>query len=169
MAALGAPAPEFSLPDLSGRLHRLMDYRGQRTLICFWSAACPWSERADREMGKWPPELASAAGLLRVAMNADESIGDIRREAAKRFEGIVLLDPDRKMTDAYGAQLTPEFFLLDGGGMLRYHGALDDATFRQPVPNRPYLEHALRALLASGNPAPAETPGYGCAIVRWKI
>lgn len=169
MAALGAPAPSFSLPDLSGRIRRLSEYRGRPVLLCFWSAECPWSARADREIAKWPPKLASAAGLLRLAMNADKSIDDVRREAAKRFEGRLLLDPDRKVTDAYGAQLTPEFFLLDEEGNLRYHGALDDATFRQPVPTRLYLENALRALLAGENPDPAETPGYGCAIVRWKI
>ncbi len=169
MAAVNAPAPAFSLPDLSGRLHTLGEYRGQAVLLYFWSAACPWSQRADRVMGNWPSELASSALVLRLAMNADESVDAIRLEAAKRFRGIVLLDPDRTVTDQYGAQLTPEFFLLDREGVLRYHGALDDATFRQPAPTRAYLENELRALLAGGNPDPAETPAYGCAVVRWII
>jgi len=169
MAALNAPAPDFSLVDLSGRLHRLKEYRGQTVLLCFWSAACPWSERADREIGKWPVELASAAVVLRLAMNADESIDVVRWEAAERSRGIVLLDSDRTVTEAYGVQLTPEFFLVDREGVLRYHGAFDDATFRQPAPTRPYLENALRALRAGANPDPAETFAYGCAVVRWKI
>jgi hypothetical protein len=104
-----------------------------------------------------------------LAMNADEPLEVLRREAGKRFEGILLLDSERKATDAYGALVTPEFFLLDRAGSLRYHGAFDDATFRRPVPARPHLENALRALLAGGNPDPAETPAYGCAIVRYKI
>lgn len=169
MVAIKDPAPSFSLPDLPGRIHKLEAYRGQLVLLCFWSAVCPWSERADREIAKWPSGLASAAVILRLAMNADEGIDIVRGEAAKRFQGIVLLDSDRTVTDAYGAQLTPEFFLLDSEGRIRYHGALDDATFRQPAPTRQYLENALRALLAGGNPDPADTPLYGCAIVRWKI
>ncbi|MGD0175142.1 MAG: redoxin domain-containing protein [Anaerolineales bacterium] len=169
MVALTAPAPSFSLPDLTGRIHKLEAYRGQLVLLYFWSAVCPWSERADREIAKWPASLASAAVILRLAMNADEAIDIVRAEAAKRFQGIVLLDSNHNVTDAYGAQLTPEFFLLDPEGRARYHGALDDATFRQPAPTRLYLENALRALLAEENPDPADAPPYGCAIVRWKI
>jgi peroxiredoxin len=169
MAALNSPAPTFSLPDLSGRMHPLGEYLGRIGLLYFWSANCPWSVRADREIAKWPADLTAKAVILRVAMNADEPPDALRREAANRFEGILLLDSDRKMTDVYGAQATPEFFLLDTIGRVRYHGALDDATFRQPAPARPSLQNALRALLAGGNPDPAETPAYGCAIVRWKI
>lgn len=169
MAALNAPVPPIALPDLSGRIRTLEEFRSRIVLLCFWSAVCPWSERADREIAKWPSELASGAVFLRVAMNADEPLEILRREALQRFEEILLLDSERKATDIYGAQATPEFFLLDRAGSLRYHGAFDDATFRQPVPTRPYVENALRAILAGGNPDPPETPAYGCAIVRWKI
>jgi peroxiredoxin len=169
MAPLTASAPSFSLPDLAGRIHKLEAYRGQLVLLYFWSAVCPWSERADREIAKWPAGLASSTVILRLAMNADEGVDMVRADAAKRFQGIVLLDSDRTVSDAYGAQLTPEFFLLDSEGRTRYHGALDDATFRQPAPARPYLENALGALLKGGNPDPADTTPYGCAIVRWKI
>jgi peroxiredoxin len=169
MAALNTPAPSFSLCDLAGVAHNLGEYLGRIVMLYFWSATCPWVVRADREIAKWPAELTAQAVILRVAMNADEPVDDIRRQAASRVQGILLLDPDRKTTDAYGALVTPEFFLLDRGGIIRYRGAFDDATFRQPAPTRPYAETALRTLLAGGNPDPAETPAYGCAIVRWKI
>jgi hypothetical protein len=150
-------------------MHTLEDYLGRIVLLFFWSGSCPWSVRADREIAKWPAGLAAGAVILRLAMNADEPVDGLRRESAKRFEGILLLDSDRKTTDAYGALVTPEFFVLDRGGLVRYHGAFDDATFRRQAPTRPYAEDALRALRAGGNPDPAETPAYGCAIVRWKI
>jgi peroxiredoxin len=169
MVALNSPAPVFSLPDLDGIAHRLEEYRGQFVVLFFWSANCPWSARVDRELGQWPAELATAAVILRVAMNADETVEEIRRRARDRFSGILLLDSDRKTTEEYGALVTPEFFLLDREGILRYHGAFDDTTFRQRTPTRPYLENALRALLAGCAPDPAETPPYGCAIVRWKV
>jgi hypothetical protein len=31
-------APDFALPDLAGRLHRLSDYRGQKVLLVTWAS-----------------------------------------------------------------------------------------------------------------------------------
>jgi peroxiredoxin len=169
MVAVNSPAPAFALPDLGSRIHRLEEYLGRIVLLDFWSGTCPWSVRADREIAKWPAGLASGVVILRLAMNADEPVEALRQTAADRHEGILLLDSDRKTTNLYGVLVTPEFFLLDRAGLVRYHGAFDDTTFRQPAPTRPYVEDALRALLDGRNPDPAEAPAYGCAIVRWKI
>jgi hypothetical protein len=38
-AALGGlVAPDFALPDLSGRVHRLSDYRGQKVFLTTWAS-----------------------------------------------------------------------------------------------------------------------------------
>ena len=34
--AIGAPAPEFSLPDAEGNTHSLSDYSGQKLVIVFY-------------------------------------------------------------------------------------------------------------------------------------
>jgi len=39
------PAPDFSLPDLSGNIHTLSKFRGAATLICFWTQDSPASVR----------------------------------------------------------------------------------------------------------------------------
>ncbi|NIN98048.1 MAG: redoxin domain-containing protein, partial [Anaerolineae bacterium] len=38
VAQLDQPAPDFSLPDLQGKLHRLAEMRGRIVLLSFWSA-----------------------------------------------------------------------------------------------------------------------------------
>ena len=43
----GDLAPDFTLPDLDGAPHALSNYRGQVVIVNFWSAECPWAERAD--------------------------------------------------------------------------------------------------------------------------
>jgi peroxiredoxin len=169
MAALNSPAPDFSLPDLSGKTHRLSDSRGGPVILCMWSARCPWSQRIDRALEDWPAGLASGAALWRLAVNADESADEIRARAGRLRRGILLLDSNRAAADLYAAQTTPEFFLVDREGILRYRGAFDDSDFRVRVPTRFYLADALRALLAGRSPDPAGTPAYGCAIERWKM
>jgi len=39
--ALGAAAQEFTLEDIQGKTHRLLDYRGKWVLVNFWATWCP--------------------------------------------------------------------------------------------------------------------------------
>jgi hypothetical protein len=43
---------------------------------------------------------------------------------------------------------------------------VDDVTFRQRRPTRFYVDEAVEALLAERLPPVAETPAFGCAVVR---
>ena len=79
---------------------------------------------------------------------------------------VVLIDPDHQIADMFGAVTTPHCFVIDEVGNLRYRGALDDVTFRQREATRFFLNDAVLAILSGGLVDPAETPGYGCTIVR---
>jgi len=37
----GKPAPDFSLPDLSGQINTLSEYRGKDVMLVFWALGCP--------------------------------------------------------------------------------------------------------------------------------
>jgi hypothetical protein len=56
--------------------------------------------------------------------------------------------------------------VVDKEGILRYRGAVDDVKFRQRQATRFFLEEAIEALLDGRLPQLAETPAYGCTIVR---
>ncbi len=162
---IGDPVPDFYLPDLDGRIWRLSELRGQKVIANFWSAECPWASRADGLLA----ELAGQYGclLLTIAANTNES-GDLLRSAAlERGLAPVLLDPQQQAADLLGGQTTPHVFLIDENGILRYQGAVDDVTFRQRNPTRSYLGEALAALKEGRSPETAETPAYGCTIVRF--
>ena len=163
---LHRPAINFELPDLQGRLHRLSDYRGKIVIINFWSAECPHSERADRYLlgllERWDGEVA----LLSIASNRNESIQLLEEAARTRGLPIVLVDAEQTVADSYGAQTTPHAFVVDREGVLRYRGAVDDVTFRQRTATRFFLADAVEALLDGRLPELAETPAYGCTIVR---
>jgi hypothetical protein len=101
-----------------------------------------------------------------IASNSDETTETIRQSAAEHALPLVLRDVGHRVADEYEALTTPQFFVIDSAGILRYSGALDDVTFRQRTPTRAYLKEAVEAVLAGESPEPTQTPAYGCALVR---
>ena len=162
----GQAAPGFSLSDLTGSLHRLDETRGRILLLNFWSAECPWVERADRDVTRLLSAWGEGVLLWRIASNSNEPVALLRHVAEQRALPLVLHDAQHQVANLFGAQTTPHFFVLDPQGFLRYQGALDDVTFRQREPRRFFLRQAVEALLAGDLPDPAETPAYGCTIIR---
>ncbi|MBP1694278.1 MAG: hypothetical protein H6Q37_2161 [Chloroflexi bacterium] len=87
--------------------------------------------------------------------------------AATRGLPLLLVDGNQEVTELYDAQTTPNVYLVDEHGILRYRGAVNDRTFRQRTPLRFYLRDAVQALLEGRLPEIAETSPYGCAIVHF--
>lgn len=104
--------------------------------------------------------------LLSVASNRIESPEALAEGARTRRLPLVLSDREHHVADLYGAQTTPEVFVLDRDGILRYRGAVDDVKFTQRKPTRFYVDEAVEALLDGHLPALAESAPHGCAIVR---
>jgi peroxiredoxin len=158
--------PDFKLPDFNGEEHALHDHRGELVLLVFWSAECPWSERADLLIQSWRADWGDQVVVWMIAANANEGHDLIERVAQDRGLETVLIDEDQRLADQFGAVTTPHCFLLDEAGRLRYRGAIDDTTFRQREAVQYYLKEAIEALQSGELPDPADTPGYGCTIVR---
>lgn len=162
---LNQPAPDFTLPDLDGRIHMLSDYRGRIAIVNFWSAECPHSERFDADittcLASWDADVA----LLSIASNANEPEGMLAAVARQRKIPLVLRDAGQTVARRYGAQTTPHVFLIDRHGILRYNGAVDDVSFRQREPTHFYLREAVEALLAGRLPEISEVQPFGCTIV----
>ncbi|HJW14193.1 MAG TPA: hypothetical protein VJ776_05835 [Thermoanaerobaculia bacterium] len=72
----------------------------------------------------------------------------------------IVRDSDGKLAGMFDARRTPEAFLIDRNGRLRYRGRIASKIAS------PDLKNALEALLASREIRPAETKAFGCAIPR---
>jgi peroxiredoxin len=159
-------APDFNLRDIAGDLHSLRDTRGRITILNFWSCECPHVVRTDRALlaacAKWGTNVA----WLSIASNRIESLEAISAAAHERGLPFVLQDPQHAVADLFEAQTTPQVFVIDRDGMLRYRGAVDDVNFSRRIPTRAYVDEAVEAMLAGRLPRSAETPAFGCAIVR---
>jgi peroxiredoxin len=166
MTQINQPAPDFELPDPQGKVHTLSEYRGRIVIINFWSCECPHAERTDQwimqSLAKWNADVA----LLPIAANRNESAQGVEEAARARGLPTVLLDAEHVVADLYEAVTTPHVFVVDGDGILRYRGAVDDVTFRNRKATRFFLNEAVEALIDGRLPALTEMPAYGCTIVR---
>jgi peroxiredoxin len=171
VAEVGEKAPLFSLDSLTGGEYSLERSKGKVVVLTFWSAECPWSRKADEYIksqgysAEWGDEVVH----WRIASNANETEAELKEAAAERQVEPVLLDTNNEVADLYGAMTTPHVYVVDSQGVLRYAGALNDATWREPEPTKDYLGEAVTAAKKGLSPEPAETPGRGCTIVRYKL
>jgi hypothetical protein len=82
------------------------------------------------------------------------------------FDGVPYLrDSSQEVARAYDAQTTPDVFILDAAGLLRYRGA-PDADYEDPSQDARHLRDALDAILDGRDPDPAQTQPVGCSI-KW--
>ena len=168
---VGEKAPAFSL-SVAGESRRLSvpdPAAGQAlTVVMFISTRCPVSNAYDVRM----EDLEKAYGSRRVRFigvnsNVNEPPAEIAAHAREHgFTFPVVKDEGSRTADAYGAQHTPEIFVIDAAGLLRYHGRIDENRDDAAAVRSPDLRNALDALLA-GRPAPvASTKAFGCSIKR---
>lgn len=167
---VGKEAPVFSLKDANGTEHSLRDYLKQKyTVLMFIATQCPVSNAYNERMvalyNDYAPKEIAFVG---INSNKQESVDEIKEHAAKHgFTFDVLKDWNNVVADAYGAQFTPEIFVLDSKGILRYHGRIDDSRNPDNIKTHD-LRETLDALLA-GKPVPRpETKAFGCTIKRVK-
>jgi len=163
---IGQRAPQFELPDLDGHLYSLEGLKGWIRVINFWSAECTWCERVDHELISHLDAWKTGVKVIWIASNANESRELIVKVARERDIPIALWDANQKVSNLYGAQTTPHFFVVDAQGILAYQGAWDDITFRKRVATQIYVPQVVEALSQRHTPVVTQTPPYGCVLVR---
>jgi peroxiredoxin len=164
---LGKPALNFTLNDLDGHAHSLANYHGRIVVINFWSAECPHAARVDLGLLPLLERWGDDVQVLQIASNSNEPLEMLHHISKERSTpGIVLHDPGHAIADLYAAITTPHIFIVDADGLLQYHGAYDDVSFRQRESTRNYLEDVVEALLTGSKPEVVSVPSFGCTIAR---
>jgi len=172
MTAIGDPAPTFVLPDTAGVMHE--PGGAPATVVVFTCNHCPyalaWHERivavardyADRGVRVLAVNPNDAERYPRDSVEAMRA----RVEQGELAGVPYLRDESQEVARAYDAKTTPDVFVLDAGGLLRYRGA-PDADYEDPAQRAAFLRDALDAVLDGRDPDPAETTPVGCSI-KWK-
>ena len=170
---VGDRAPAFKLPDTERVEHSLANGTFPATVVVFTCNHCPYALA-------WHDRIANAArdyadrGVRFLAINSN----DADRYPRDSFEAMqkrvqeedwplpYLHDESQEVARDYGAKVTPDVFVIDGAGTLRYRGA-PDADYGDPSQDAAWLRAALDAVLEGRTPDPAETEPVGCSI-KWK-
>lgn len=140
---------------------------GKVTAVIFISAVCPISnDYNDRMSVIYRDYSVKGVQLVFVNANGNETPAEVLEHAkAAEFPFPVFTDPKNALSERLAASVTPETFVFDREGSLRYRGAIDDARNVARV-HVNGLRDALDALLA-GKPVPrAETKAFGCTIKK---
>jgi hypothetical protein len=177
-AEIGQAAPDFSLNDIDGVSHKLSDYKG-RTVVLEWNNPdCPIVHK-HYDSGNIPrlQKSAVADGVVWLLINsgapgnegADYTAPQIKDWLLKRDSAptAYLRDPDGAVGHLYGAKTTPHLFVINGGGVLAYEGAIDSIRSADPddIPRAEnYVSEALAAVKAGKPVAKAATQPYGCPV-----
>src|ERR1041385_232475 len=166
---IGEGAPSFTLKNYDGKEYDLKKVlkEDKFTVLIFMSTECPVSDGYNDRMEKLY-ESFSGKGVAVIGINANKE-EDVKRiaEHSKEhgFKFPVLKDVQNKIADAYGAQVTPETFVLDPKGKLVYHGRIDDSRNPSKIKSND-LADALGLLLAGKELSVAEAKAFGCTIKR---
>lgn len=164
---VGQPAPDFALKDTTGKAHSLKAYRGQTVVIGFVGTKCPIANAYITRMNGIAAEYKTKnVVFFGINSNLNEPLKLVKEHAAKaKYVFSILKDDSNVVADSYGASVTPEMYIIDGAGVLRYHGRVDNASDEKRV-ERHDLRVALDEMLAGKAISKADLKAFGCVIKR---
>lgn len=176
-AAVGQPAPDFTLVDTEGKSFKLSEQRGKTVVLEWFNPECPFV-KASHTKGSLVTTAARHAkdGVVWVGVNSGapgrQGAGrEVNVEGAKTFNLThpILLDEAGSVGRAYGAAHTPQMYVIDKKGTLVYAGAIDnspDGEGESPTDGKlvNYVDQALEAVKADKPVAVAKTEAYGCSV-----
>jgi len=96
-----------------------------------------------------------------------DSFENMVKRAEKGMPYAYLHDDTQRVATAWGAQRTPEFFLLNADGIVTYQGRMDDNPRDPTQVTTSELKDAIDAMLAGSTPDIQSTDSIGCSV-KWK-
>jgi peroxiredoxin len=173
---VGQPIKDFQLQDFRGKSHRFADLAGEKgTMIYFMGTECPLAKLYAPRMQSLAEEFeGQGITVVGISPNVQDSLTELDAFAQRHGVRFPLLkDLGNKVADHFGATRTPEAFLLDASGVVRYHGRVDDqysfgagVGLSAPTAKRRDLAEAATELVAGSEISVPQTSVKGCLIGR---
>lgn len=168
---IGDSAPAWeNLPGIDGKKHSLTDLKDKDVVVVVFTCnSCPIAVIYEDRIIDFATKHAGPQGKVAVvAINVntieEERLPGMKERAKEKgFNFPYLYDETQKSAKDYGANYTPEFFVLNKSRKIVYMGAMDNKT--NPTEAKiNYLEPAVQAALKGEKANPGETLARGCRI-----
>jgi peroxiredoxin len=181
---LGSAAPDFSLPGVDGRLHKLSDYASSRVLVVVFTCDhCPNAQMYEGRVTQLYNDYKDkGVAVVAISPNDPKAIrideldsSDVSdtlpemkiRVQYKHLTYPYLYDGDtQQVARAYGPQATPHVFIFDQQRHLRYEGRIDN-SYRIELVKTQDARNAIDALLTHKEVAVKHTGVFGCST-KWQ-
>jgi peroxiredoxin len=182
--AVGSPAPDFALPGVDGKIHRLADYAASPVLVVVFACNhCPISQMYEQRIQQLDDDYRkSGVAVVAIQPNDPKAIrideldsSDISdtldemkiRVEYKHLRYTYLYDGEtQSVTRAYGPQATPHIFIFDKDRKLRYEGRIDNSYRMEQVKTQD-ARNAIDALLENHEVPVTHTGVFGCST-KWQ-
>ena len=170
----GDAAPPFTLPDTGGQQVAIDPTQHAATVLVFTSNACPYALAwHDRLQDVARDYTGRDVQVVQIVSNDDQlqpadSVENMRvRERAGEIAGRYLKDAEQAVARRYGATATPEVYVVDSTGAIRYHG-VPDGDHDDPAQAARFVRDALDSVLSGRPVAVPETSPAGCSL-KWRV
>jgi peroxiredoxin len=172
VAAEPTSALPFHLEGVDGNRIEIEQADGERLqVLCFLGTECPlarnYGPKLERLSKSYQGKKIQFIGVMSNVQDSVDEVASYTKEHGIHFP--VGKDHDQKLANHFGATRTPEVFVLDPKGIIRYRGRIDN-QYRPGVTKSEATEHNLRdaidALLVGQEPAVPSTVATGCLIGR---
>jgi peroxiredoxin len=171
---IGQRIEDFKLRDFRGAERALHEFdKAPALVVAFTGCECPLARLYGPRLSELAQEY-SARGVAFIGINANQqdSVAAVNKYARDyRIDFPILRDLNNIIADRFGAQRTPEVFVLDGQRIIRYWGRIDDQYgigYQRTKIGRRDLAIALDEVLAGKPVSTPLTEAPGCFIGRIK-
>lgn len=174
---IGKPAPDFIAIDSYGKTVHLSDFKGKEVVLEWSNRDCPYVHKwygsgemqklqkdAAKEGVVWLTIISSAPGKEGYVTPSEANDDTTTRGAVPTH---VLLDSSGQIGHLYNALTTPDMYVVDKEGVLKYMGGADSIASTDPTDIQkaePYAREAIDAIAQGRDVASPVTRPYGCNV-----
>ncbi|HJL54612.1 MAG: thioredoxin family protein [Candidatus Thalassarchaeaceae archaeon] len=174
----GDNAADFELPNANAKIGggsmTLSDIMGENgAIIVFTCNHCPYVVGSEPRI-ETIAERARQDRLGFVGINSNDPVNyesdswdNMVKRAGRGMTYPYLHDASQDVANAYGAERTPEFYLIDLTGLVSYRGRMDDSPRDPSHATTSELIDAVDEMLSGAGITVPRTDSIGCSV-KWK-